>query len=40
MSIFLTVLFSRVILKERISRKAVLGLCLMCIGTVMMAVMK
>lgn len=40
MSILLTVLFSWAFLKEKISRKAVLGLCLMCVGTLLMAVMK
>ncbi len=40
MSILLTVLFSWAFLKEKISRKAVLGLCLMCVGTLLMAVIK
>ena len=40
LSILLTVLFSWAFLKEKISRKAVLGLCLMCVGTLLMAVMK
>ena len=37
MSILLTVLFSRIFLKERLTRKAALGLAMMCIGTLMMA---
>lgn len=37
LSILLTVLFSRVFLKERLTRKAALGLSMMCIGTLMMA---
>ena len=37
MSILITVLFSFVFLKERLKKKAVIGLCLMCIGTVAMA---
>ena len=37
MSILLTVLFSRVFLKERLTRRAALGLSMMCIGTLMMA---
>ncbi|MBQ8781850.1 MAG: EamA family transporter [Oscillospiraceae bacterium] len=40
MSILLTVLFSWAILKEKLPKKSVAGLCLMCIGTVLMAVMK
>ncbi len=38
MSILLTVLFSRMILKESLSKKAVVGLCLMCAGTLAMAI--
>ena len=37
MSILLTVLFSRIFLKEKLTRKAALGLAMMCIGTLMMA---
>ena len=37
MSILLTVLFSRVFLKERLTRRAALGLSIMCFGTLMMA---
>ena len=37
MSILLTVLFSRIFLKERLTRKAALGLAMMCIGTLIMA---
>ena len=37
MSILLTVLFSRIFLKERLTRRAALGLSMMCIGTLMMA---
>ena len=33
MSILLTVLFSVTFLKEKLSKKAIIGLCLMCIGT-------
>ncbi|MBQ7335919.1 MAG: EamA family transporter [Clostridia bacterium] len=33
MSILLTVLFSVIFLKEKLSKKAIIGLCLMCIGT-------
>lgn len=36
MSILITVLFSVMILKEKISKKAVIGLLLMCIGTLAM----
>lgn len=39
MSILFTVIFSFLFLKERISRKATAGLCLMLIGTLMMAVL-
>lgn len=38
MSILLTVLFSAVFLKEKLSRKAILGLSLMCIGTLAMVI--
>ena len=38
MSILVTVLFSVLFLKEKLSRKAVVGLLLMCLGTVAMAV--
>ena len=38
MSILLTVLFSILFLKESISKKAIIGLSLMCIGTVAMAI--
>lgn len=37
LSILLTVLFSRVFLKEKLTRKAALGLSMMCIGTLIMA---
>ena len=37
MSILLTVLFSRVFLKEKLTGKAALGLSMMCIGTLIMA---
>ena len=37
MSILLTVLFSRIFLKERLTGKAALGLSMMCIGTLVMA---
>lgn len=40
MSILLTVIFSRVFLKEKLPKKSVVGLCLMCGGTLMMAIMK
>lgn len=36
MSILLTVLFSRIFLKEKLSAKSVLGLSLMCVGTLAM----
>ncbi len=36
MSILLTILFSRVILKEKLGRMAFTGLCLMCAGTLLM----
>ena len=38
MSILLTVLFSVVFLKEKLSKKAIMGLSLMCIGTLAMVV--
>ena len=38
MSILLTVLFSTVFLKEKLSKKAIIGLVFMCIGTVSMAI--
>ena len=38
MSILLTVLFSWVFLKEKLSKKAALGLVLMCVGTLAMAI--
>jgi transporter family protein len=38
MSILLTVLFSRIFLKEKLSKKAALGLVLMCVGTLAMAI--
>lgn len=37
MSILITVLFSLLFLKERLSRKAVLGLAMICVGTLAMA---
>lgn len=40
MSILLTVIFSWVFLKEKLPKKSVFGLCLMCLGTLMMAIMK
>lgn len=40
MSILLTVIFSWVFLKEKLPKKSVVGLCLMCLGTLMMAIMK
>ena len=36
MSILLTILFSRVFLKEKLSGRALIGLCLMCAGTLLM----
>jgi len=36
MSILLTILFSRVILKEKLGKRAFTGLCLMCAGTLLM----
>lgn len=38
MSILLTVLFSVLFLKEKLSKKAALGLCFMCIGTLAMVI--
>ena len=38
MSILLTVLFSWIFLKEKLSKKAALGLVLMCVGTLAMAI--
>ena len=38
MSILLTVLFSVIFLKEKLSKKAIIGLCLMCIGTLAMVI--
>ena len=38
MSILLTVLFSWIFLKEKLSKKAVLGLVLMCVGTLAMTI--
>lgn len=38
LSILLTVVFSHVFLKERLSKKAVIGLGLMCVGTLVMAI--
>ena len=38
MSILVTILFSVIVLKEKLSRKAILGLCLMCVGTLMMVI--
>lgn len=38
MSILITVLFSTIFLKEKLSKKAIIGLALMCLGTVAMAV--
>ena len=39
MSILLTVLFSWSFLKEKLQKKSVVGLCLMCAGTLLMTVM-
>lgn len=39
MSILLTVLFSLSFLKEKLQKRSVVGLCLMCAGTLLMAVM-
>lgn len=38
MSVLLTVLFSGFFLKEKLSTKGIVGLCLMCIGTLAMAI--
>lgn len=38
MSILVTVIFSYIVFKEKLSRKALLGLCLMLAGTLMMAI--
>lgn len=38
MSILVTILFSVIVLKEKLSKKAILGLCLMCVGTLMMVI--
>lgn len=38
MSILLTILFSRIILKEKLSKRAAIGLCLMCFGTLAMTI--
>ena len=38
MSILITVVFSVVFLKEKLSKKAILGLILMCVGTIAMAI--
>lgn len=38
MSILLTVIFSRIILKEKLSAKSVVGLFLMCAGTLLMTI--
>ncbi len=38
MSILLTVLFSVIFLKEKLSKKAIIGLCLMCLGTLAMVI--
>lgn len=38
MSILITVIFSVIFLKEKLSKKAIIGLCLMCLGTVAMAI--
>ena len=38
MSILLTVLFSVIFLKEKLSKKAIIGLCFMCIGTLAMVI--
>lgn len=37
LSIVVSIIFSRIVFKEKLSRKALLGLCLMVIGTVLMA---
>ena len=38
MGILITVIFSVIFLKEKLSKKAIIGLCLMCLGTVAMAI--
>ena len=38
MSILVTILFSVIVLKEKLSKKAILGFCLMCVGTLMMVI--
>ena len=38
MSILVTVLFSYIVFKEKLSRRAAIGLALMLVGTVIMAV--
>ena len=38
MSILVTILFSVIVLKEKLSKKAILGLCLMCVGILMMVI--
>lgn len=38
MSIVVTVFFSWIVFKEKLSKKAFLGLCLICVGTLMMAI--
>ena len=40
LSILVTVLFSFVVFKEKLSKKAFLGLCLMVVGTLLMAFFK
>ena len=40
LSIIVTVVFSYFIFKEKLSRKALLGLCLMVLGTLLMAIFK
>ena len=38
MSVLLTVLFSAIVFKEKLSKKAAVGLCLMVAGTLAMAI--
>lgn len=38
MSILVTILFSVIVLKEKLSKKAILGLCFMCVGILMMVI--
>ena len=38
LSIVITVIFSYIVFKEKLSRKAAVGLCLMVIGTLAMAI--